>query len=272
MFIRKTESYFFQNIPYNVRTMSVRDGFTWYYGNYGLRGLLAIAGHRLFGQPKVIAAHPPGIRNPVLLRLKTSDESTYVQILLGGQYSFDLPFSPKTIVDAGANIGMTSIFFANKYPEAKIIAIEAETSNFNVLVENVRPYPTIMPVHAALWNRDGEISVGEPDPASGVSGNWAFVTREGPGVKVRAITVNTLMREMQIQAVDLMKIDIEGAEKEVFEDADWIKSVRCMMIELHDRYRPGCSEAVNSAAHGFLKLERGETTLFVREASAPNLI
>ena len=142
--------------------MSVRDGLTWYYGNYGLpSGVLAIAAYRLFGQPKVIAAHPPGIRSPVLLRLKTSDESTYVQILLGGQYSFELPFSPRAIIDAGANIGMASIFFANKYPEATIIAIEAETSNFNILLKNVRPYPTIIPVHAALWNRDGEISVGE---------------------------------------------------------------------------------------------------------------
>jgi FkbM family methyltransferase len=252
--------------------MNVRDGLTWYYGNYGLRGVLAIASYRLFGQPKVISAHPPGIRNPVLLRLKTSDEATYVQILLGGQYSFDLPFSPRAIVDAGANIGMASIFFANKYPEAKIIAIEAERSNFNILVRNVRPYPAITPVHAALWNRDGEISVGEPDPVSGASGNWAFVTREGPGVKVRAITMPTLMREMKIQAVDLVKIDIEGAEKEVFEGSDWINSVRCMMIELHDRYRPGCSEAVNSVAQGFSKSERGETTFFVRETPVENLI
>jgi FkbM family methyltransferase len=252
--------------------MSVRDGLTWYYRNYGLRGLFSIAAYRLFGRPKVIAAHPPGIRNPVLLRLKTSDEATYVQILLRGQYSFDLPFSPKAIIDAGANVGMASIFFANRYPEAKIIAIEAERSNFDVLEKNVRPYPNIIPIHAALWNKDGEISVGEPDPASGANGNWSFVTREGPGAKVRAITMRTLMREAQIQAVDVVKIDIEGAEKEVFEDGDWINGVRCMMIELHDRYRPGCSETVNAAAQGFSKLERGETTLFVREALSKNLI
>lgn len=245
--------------------MSIREGLNWYYGNYGLRGVLALATYRLFGQPKEIAAHPPLIRNPVHLRLKTSDEATYVQILLWGQYAFDLPFSPKVIVDAGANVGMASIYFAHKYPGAKIIAIEAEASNFDVLARNVRPYPAIMPIHAALWNRDGEISVCEADPATGVSGNWAFVTREGPGVKIRAITMPTLMKELQIQAVDLVKIDIEGAEKEVFEAGDWIKSVRCLMIELHDRFRPGCSEAVNSAAQGFSKLQRGETTLYLRK-------
>jgi FkbM family methyltransferase len=244
--------------------MSFRDGLTWYYGNYGLRGLLAISAYRLFGHPKEVAIRPPYIRNPVHLRLKTSDEATYVQILLWGQYAFDLPFSPRVIVDAGANVGMASIFFAHKYPGAKIIAMEAEASNFDVLARNVRPYPAIIPIHAALWSRDGEIGVCEADPASGVSGNWAFVTREGPGVKVRAMTMPTLMKELQIQAVDLAKIDIEGAEKEVFEAGDWIKSVRCLMIELHDRFRPGCSEAVNSAAEGFSRLQRGETTLYLR--------
>jgi FkbM family methyltransferase len=247
-------------------TMNVRDGLAWYYGNFGLRGLVALSAYRLFGQHNEIAAHAPGIRNPVYLRLKTSDESTYAQTLLWEQYAFDLPFSPKTIVDAGANIGMASIYFAHKYPDARIIAIEAEASNFDLLVRNTRPYAAITPVHAALWNRDGEISVGEPDPATGANGNWAFVTREGPGVKVRAITMATLMKETQIQTLDLVKMDIEGAEKEVFEAGDWIKKARSLMIELHDRYRTGCSEVVYSAAQGFSKSERGETTFFVREA------
>ena len=176
-----------------------------------------------------------------------------------------MPFSPKVIVDAGANIGMASIYFTHRYPAAKIIAIEPEASNFAMLARNVRPYPAIVPVRAALWNRDGEISVCEPDPATGARGNWAFVTREGPGIKVRAITIRTLMKEMQIQDVDLVKIDIEGAEKEVFESSDWLNTARCLMIELHDRFRPGCSEAVDSVAQRFSKLQRGGTTLYVRE-------
>ena len=244
--------------------MSVRDGLNWYYGNYGFRGVFAIAGYRLFGRPKEIAVHPPGIRHPVHLRLKTSDEATYSQILLGSQYAYDPPFSPKTIIDAGANVGMTSIYFANKYPEAKIIAIEAEASNFDVLLRNIQPYPAIIPLHAALWNRDGRIDVGEPDPATGASGNWAFVAREGPGANVRSITMSTLLKEMQIHAVDVVKMDIEGAEKEVFENGEWLKDVRCLMIELHDRYRPGCSEAVNSVTQGFSQSQHGETTFFVR--------
>jgi len=245
--------------------LGVRDGLAWYYGNYGLRGVLAVSAYRLFRQPKEFAAYPPGFRNPVYLRIKTSDESAYAQTLLWGQYTVDLPFSPKVIVDAGANIGTASIYFTHKYPQARIIAIEPEASNYAMLTRNIRPYPAIIPVQAALWSRDGEIGIGEADPTSGVSGNWAFVTGDRPSVKVRAMTMPTLMKEMKIPGIELVKIDIEGAELEVFKDSGWLRTVRCLMIELHDRFRPGCSEAVEPVMQGFSRSKRGETTFFIRE-------
>jgi len=237
---------------------------TWYYSRYGIRGVLAGSAYSLFGRPNEISALPPGIQMPVYLRIKTTDELVYEQTLLREQYAFDLPFLPKTIVDAGANIGTASIYFARKYPEAKVIAVEAEASNFAVLVKNVRPYPSIIPVHAALWSRDGWIGVSEPDPATGASGEWGFITHEGPGAKVRAVTMHTLMREMGISAIDLAKIDIEGAEQEVFENSEWLTGMGCLMIELHDQFRPGCTEKVEPAMQGFARTQRGETIFYVR--------
>jgi FkbM family methyltransferase len=188
----------------------------------------------------------------------------YSDVLIGGEYGFDLPFAPKTIVDAGANIGMASIFFARRYPGAKIIAIEPEASNFSLLMRNVRAYSAIVPIHAALWNRDGQISVGDPDPETGAGGKWAFVTREGPGAKVRAVTMPTLMQEMGVRTIDLAKIDIEGAEQELFQDTKWLAGTECVMIGLHDRFRPGCSEVVNSAMQGFTRMHRSETDFYLR--------
>jgi FkbM family methyltransferase len=245
--------------------MSIRDGLNGYYSNFGLRGVFAISAYHLFGRPKEITGHPQGIRNPVRIRVGTTDPLTYAEILVGGEYACDLPFSPETIVDAGANIGMASIYFTHRYPKAKVIAIEPEALNFAILAQNVRPYPAIVPVHAALWNRDGHISVSQPDPATGAGREWGFVTHEGRGAKVRAVTMHTLMQEMCIRAIDLAKIDVEGAEQEVFEDTRWLTGTRCLMIELHDRFRPGCSEAVEPAMQGFARSQRGETTFYVRE-------
>ena len=78
------------------------------------------------------------------------------------------------------------------------------------------------------------------------------------------MTMHTLMAEMNLDSIDLLKVDIEGAEKEVFEDCDWMQRVDCLIIELHDRFKPGCSRAVNSVTREFSRSQRGEMTLYTR--------
>jgi FkbM family methyltransferase len=221
--------------------MSILQGLRGYYNAFGVRGVLAISAHRLVGRPKEIKLKRPGIRYPVHIRVRTTDLSVYNDVVIRGEYSFDLPFSPKTIVDVGAN-----------------------TSNFAILVKNVVRYPNIFPIHAALWNKDGEIGISEPDSALGAQGKWGFFTHDGGDVRARSITMRTLMSEMNIDSIDLLKVDIEGAEKEVFEDCDWMQHVDCLIIELHDRLKPGCSAAVNTVTREFSALQRGEMTFYKR--------
>ncbi len=244
--------------------MSILQGLNGYYQTCGVRGVLAISTYRLVGLPKEIRIQPEGVKHAVHLRVRTTDVSVYHEILLRGEYAIDLPSPPKTIVDVGANIGMASLFFAHRYPQARIIAVEAEPSNFTMLTKNVAGYPNIVPIHAALWNKDGEISVSDPDPADGAFGKWGFFTHEGDGVRVRAVTMPTLMKEKGIESIDLLKVDIEGAEKEVFSECDWMDRVDCLAIELHDRWKPGCTAAVSAVTAGFRKFEKGETSFYVR--------
>jgi FkbM family methyltransferase len=199
--------------------------------------------------------------------VRTSDISGYNEILLRGQYAIDVPFAPKVIVDAGANIGMASIYYAHRFPDARIIAVEPEASNFAVLGRNVGCYSNILPIKAALWNRDGEIAISPPGAAGDKVG---FAVHGGEGVPVRALTMRTLMNDSQIGSIDILKVDIEGAEKEVFESCDWMDSVHCLVIELHDRLRPGCSAAVGSVTGDFVTLQRGETTIYLRKSCIPS--
>lgn len=248
--------------------MGVREGLQIYYRCLGVRGVLAISANRMFGTPREISAHPPGIKSPMRLRLRTSDPGTYAGIILGAEYGFDLPFTPETIVDAGANIGLASIWFANKYPDARIFAIEAEEANFAQMALNVAPYPKIVPLHAALWNHDGEISVEQPEPDAP---EYSFVTREKPeraGRPVRALTMRTLMREMAVDRIDLAKIDIEGAERQVFADPEWLADTRSVMVETHDQWHPGCTAVVEPAMCDFVGTLRGETHLYLRKEDA----
>jgi hypothetical protein len=74
------------------------------------------------------------------------------------------------------------------------------------------------------------------------------------GQPVRGITIGTLLREQDLSRIDLLKVDIEGAERELFEgDTGWLAVTRTVLIELHDHTRPGCEEAFLRAVrlHGF---------------------
>ena len=64
---------------------------------------------------------------------------------------------PPVIIDAGANVGLSAVFYANRFPNARIIAIEPEPSNYEMLKRNVVPYSNVTPVQAALWKENGPL-------------------------------------------------------------------------------------------------------------------
>jgi FkbM family methyltransferase len=160
---------------------------------------------------------------------------------------------------------MASLYYARKYPDARIVAVEAEPSNFAMLTRNVEQYANILPIHAALWKEDGEIAIAASSSSESPLSKVGFVVNEVEGALVRAMSMRTLMGETHIDSIDLLKVDIEGAEKEVFEFCDWMGSVRCLAIELHDRFKPGASAAVDSVTGEFIRSQIGETSFFVRK-------
>jgi FkbM family methyltransferase len=241
--------------------MNAFDGIKWHYELLGFRGVCAEASFRLFGRPREFTVTPEGLTNRVYLRSSTSDLCAYRDVLIYKTKVYDagIPnFSPTTIVDAGAHIGMASIGFAHAYPAARIVALEPEPANFNALVRNVSSYSNIVPIQAALWKEDGVVSLGQ----STAHPKGAFQIVENGPTRVRAVTVRSLMRETGIPYIDLLKVDIEGAEKEVFESCDWIERVRVIAIELHDRITPGCRAAAQTAARGLQSCDRGEVTFY----------
>jgi FkbM family methyltransferase len=243
--------------------MRLGEGFKWYYETCGTRGIWAASMFRVTGRPRVLRIVPPECTAPVFLRLNSSDFCAYRDVLVMRSKPY-LPveehFNPETIVDVGAHIGMASILFTKRYPRAKVIAMEPQPANFAALTKNTAVYPNIVPVKAALWKEDGEVMLGK----STAHPKGAFQIVESGGEKVRAMKMETLMSETGIKTIDLLKMDIESAEKKVFENCGWLKDVGIVAIELHDRLEPGCREMTETAAQGFRHYERGEVTFFVR--------
>jgi len=230
----------------------------------GLRGNLLLAANLVCGHPKELRVTVDRIAHPVTLRLHTSDAKVCQEVLIDQHYDVPLAFLPATIVDVGANCGMTSVFYTNRYSTAKVWAIEPEPSNYAALVRNSEPYPNITPINAALWNTDGQVEVFCPFPKWQGWGKWGYVVRQGRGC--RAFTLNSLMQELGIETIDILKIDVEGAELEIFSECNWMSKVRLLAIELHERERPGCSELVDRMAIHHRHRERRGYISFYQQA------
>ncbi|MHB8539105.1 MAG: FkbM family methyltransferase [Candidatus Dormibacteria bacterium] len=245
--------------------MSILEGIRGHFSLFGPYGVFAAAKARLLRRPLEIKVEVAGISHPVHLRLRTSDVSLFDEIIVNAEYAWESFPSPRVIVDAGANAGLTSVFYANRYRGAKIIAVEPEPSNFALLKKNVTPYPNIIAVQAALWKENIMLSIHDPG-----RGKWGFQTRnerESNNVRVRGLTLDRLMDEYDCSYIDILKIDIEGSEKELFENpAPWVDKVGMIVIELHDHFKAGCSSSVYSGAKDFqIASCKGETTILLRK-------
>lgn len=191
------------------------------------------------------------IKHRIELRPFTSDVTTFKHIFVYGDYDFNAVPEPKVIIDAGANVGLASVYFANKYPMAKIIAIELAPSNYQLLTKNVCRYPQIKTHNAGIWHKKEILKFKE----EGIS-PWGYKVEnqiQRDGISVLSITLNEIIDTYEIQIIDILKIDIEGAEVELFSEnyEHWLPKVRYLVIETHDRWRAGSTDVVRAALSKF---------------------
>ena len=228
-----------------------------YFRVVGFSGLLCAIKGKVTNSTVYFKLNRQDCRYPFRLRIpSTTDISTYQQVFLNQEYDFLVEMQPKVIVDAGANIGLASIYFTNKYPDAKIIAIEPEQSNFELLKENVAPYSNVIPIQAALWNKNEEINL--IDPGLGKSGFMTEMQHSSENLSgnichtVTAMSIDKIMKDYSLTKIDILKIDIEGAEREVFSDtSSWIEKVDSIIVELHERMKSGCNRSFYCGSNGF---------------------
>ena len=227
-----------------------------YLRTVGVAGTIkALWGH-LSNSTLLVSIQRSDVAHPLQLRVPSTDVPTYKHVFVRKEYRFEGKVAPMTIVDAGANTGLASIYFANRYPGARIIAIEPEQANFELLVKNVELYPNVIPVQAALWKNNDQIELVDPG-----LGDWGYMTRNRDDDSelsqevrhsVQAMTIDRVMEQFELESIDLLKLNIEGAEREVFEYSDaWIDRVNAMVVKLHDRMKPGCESSFSQGSVGF---------------------
>ncbi len=209
------------------------------------------------------------------MRIDDSDIRVFKQIFVDNEYdSLNLPETANTIVDLGANIGLSALFFLKKYPNAHIIAVEPDTVNFEFMKRNLEDYSNhVALLQAAIWPSDGAVSLVEHDESNEGLGAWGYRTEtltEGAEASVSAISIPTLMNQFSMDFIDILKVDIEGAEYELFEKdyESWLDKVGLIIIETHDRFKPNSEAMVRNALNGrFTELPLKGENLFFKKNS-----
>lgn len=151
-----------------------------------------------------------------------------------GQYHLPPPdLRPvRAILDLGSNIGLTVAHLAEVHPEARILGVELDRGNFELCRRNIESCGDRCEVlHGAVWHEPGEVPYGG-GRESGYAVNLAL------GAQVRAtapaLTVDSLIERLGVDEIDYVKMDIEGAEKEVLRNGgSWLPRVRCIKVEVH---------------------------------------
>lgn len=216
------------------------------------------------------------------LRKRTTDRHVFFQVFVQRGYDFsgfeqnahlqkiydgavakgELPL----IIDCGANIGLSAVWYAVRYPAARVFAVEPEAGNFALLCANARPFPNIVPINAAVWDNDASLAIVDAAAAA-----WSFqVSESAPGESALcAVTIPAIMAQAEANRLLLAKIDIEGAEQTLFRaNTDLMESTTAIAIELHDWMLPGRGSSrpflTALARYPFEIVWRGETMFCVR--------
>ncbi|MBI5665738.1 MAG: FkbM family methyltransferase [Nitrospirae bacterium] len=222
---------------------------------------------RQIGENMVIATSTSVKKNPMLVRLDKADPFIFNEVFIEEIYSLDNARIGKRIeeiyqglsakhvpliLDLGANVGYTSVYYANRYPKSFIVSIECEKHNFDLLRKNTESFPNIMSVHAAIDSEsERQVCVTDRDTESTTScfRSCRFVIRPESGPSLSNETIGTytvdklisMARKLQPDIVPFIcKIDIEGHEKQLFtQNTDWLEAFHVLIGEGHDHVFPG---------------------------------
>jgi FkbM family methyltransferase len=201
---------------------------------------------------------------PLALHGNSMDYRLFSDIFLYDAYGVALRSDPKYIMDCGANIGISTRYFINRYPNAKIAAVEPDRRNFEILQFNLQGCD-VKTYQMALSDKTGTLRLAD-DALSSYSRRFE---QDGRGSQeIRAVPLQDLFSELRWPRIDVLKMDIEGAENAVFDAPDsWLSRVNVFVIEFHEYLKEGGTQAILSRifSTGQYRIEaRGEHVFIER--------
>jgi FkbM family methyltransferase len=210
------------------------------------------------------------LRNGLILHHVTTDDPIFLfrEIFLQNCYfqpSFYVPRPEHTVLDVGANIGFFALFLESLAPGIRVHCFEPGTDARSRLDLNIKGnrLDSVVSVHPlAVYNQETQVELKEATLSAHRSLFASQYVESERSTVVQAIPLQSAVALAGQKRIDLLKIDVEGAEIEIVEGADpacW-DSIDRVVVEYHDALRPGCKERVTNRLasvgyHGIRSIE-----------------
>jgi FkbM family methyltransferase len=224
---------------------------------YHIRGLVKAAG--LAKASEILFRRAFGIRPPISvnvrgheLEVRPTDSDLFVLSQVFGWEEYKLEANRLSllrgvasnwkaagitplIIDAGANVGYSALYFASLFPGICVLAIEPDQGTFEIMTRHVRANAEVRPIHAALWCHENGLQL-----QNASNGSWGNQVTEGSGTPSKRLDL--LIASIPNSRPLIIKLDIEGAEREVIESCPEVfADARCILVEPHDFKHPGAA-------------------------------
>jgi FkbM family methyltransferase len=208
-----------------------------------------------------IALHlKPPIDRTVFLRKWGSDPDTFEEVIQGEAYRPVLEHIPRcrTMIDLGANIGLATLYLASRY-RCRCLSVEPNPETFRILSKNVSGLADVL--QAGVWSSQAPLAAGCANARYSMSS-----VASDPSGSISGLPMPAIIERSGFETVDLLKIDVEGAEVQAFQgDPSWLNQIGALAIEFHGESRRLMDFDAVMAAYGFrIAADGTHTTLAIR--------
>ncbi len=214
------------------------------------------------------------LKDNILLTLRNhfhSDIWVFQQIFSKKEYDLVLKMlqlnkisDDKIIIDAGANVGFTTVFFHRALKSSQFYLIEPDEGNADMIVKNTNHIPKerIKLYKQALSAESGDLFSLNKNFRDGK--DWSLSTEPDTSGDITGISLNDIVYENKLDYISLLKIDIEGAERFIFEDKNdlsFLDLTQVLVIEIHDEFPARSNIYKILRERNFYLFENGELTI-----------
>ncbi len=157
--------------------------------------------------------------------------STFEAVFVNKIYAFNFAGGEPKILDLGANIGLSVLFFKKLYPKAQITAFEADPKIFGYLMKNIHGngYRDVELINKAAWHEDTTLKFS----SEGADGGRAAFPGDGNLIDIEAVDMK---RFLEGRRFDFLKMDIEGAEEFVLPACgEYLPAFKFVSMEYHSK-------------------------------------